>query len=147
MDTAPILLLNEADAFLSKRTTVTRSNDKYENNVQTILLEELEKFEGILLATTNNVSNMDEAFNRRFLIKVEIPSPTTDVRRMIWKEMIPTLKDDQLDVLADSYQLSGAQIENVATRFDIMSVLEGQDPEFGELTRLCREEGRSQLNI
>lgn len=68
-DIAPILLFNEADAIIGKRLeNVSRSVDKMENSMQNIILEEIEKLDGILIATTNLTSNMDTAFERRFLI-------------------------------------------------------------------------------
>ena len=58
-DVAPILLFNEADAIIGKRLeNVSRSVDKMENSMQNIILEEIEKLDGILIATTNLTSNM-----------------------------------------------------------------------------------------
>ena len=65
---APILLFNEADAIISNRSTnVQTSVDKMENAMQNIILEELERLDGILIATTNLTCNMDPAFERRFI--------------------------------------------------------------------------------
>lgn len=67
----PILLFNEADAVFGKRKEVGSSNiDQTENAIQNIILEEMEKLEGILIATTNLATNLDAAFERRFLFKV-----------------------------------------------------------------------------
>jgi hypothetical protein len=69
--TEPILLLNEADQFLSSRTTnATSSADKMHNQMQNIFLEQIERFDGILIATTNLLENIDSAFSRRFNYKV-----------------------------------------------------------------------------
>ena len=64
----PILLFNEADAILSKRHNMDggRSTDQTENTIQNIILEEMEKLDGILIATTNLADNLDKAFERRF---------------------------------------------------------------------------------
>ena len=68
----PILLFNEADGLIGKRSTHANSSvSNTENAIQNILLDELENFEGIFMATTNLVKNMDEAFERRFLYKVQ----------------------------------------------------------------------------
>lgn len=65
---APIMLFNEADGILSKRGDVLRQAvDKICNRIQSLLLQELEDFKGIMIATTNLAENMDEAFDRRFL--------------------------------------------------------------------------------
>lgn len=68
----PILLLNEADQFLSSRTQGAGSSaDKMHNQMQNIFLEQIEQFEGILIATTNLLDNIDKAFSRRFNYKIE----------------------------------------------------------------------------
>src|SRR5690606_10424034 len=67
----PILLFNEADAVIGKRKAAGSSNvADTENAIQNILLEELENFDGILFATTNLIGNLDSAFERRFLYKI-----------------------------------------------------------------------------
>jgi SpoVK/Ycf46/Vps4 family AAA+-type ATPase len=72
LQATPILFFNEADAIIAKRKELNFSNvSDTENRIQNILLEEFENFEGILIATTNLVNNMDNAFERRFLFKVE----------------------------------------------------------------------------
>lgn len=67
----PILLFNEADAIFSKRKDIGSSNvAATENNIQNIILDEMENFDGILIATTNLTNNLDKAFERRFLFKM-----------------------------------------------------------------------------
>ena len=67
----PILLFNEADAVIGiRKENAERSVDKMENSIQNIILQEMESLEGIMIATTNLVQNMDSAFERRFLYKV-----------------------------------------------------------------------------
>lgn len=70
-----ILLINEADGLMNKRVAINTSNDSFANQAQTELLEQLEKFNGILIATTNLLGNIDAAFHRRFLFKTEIHAP------------------------------------------------------------------------
>ena len=68
---APILFFNEADAIFNKRSENTeRADDKMENARQNIFLQGMETLEGILIATTNLTSNLDSAFERRFIYKV-----------------------------------------------------------------------------
>jgi hypothetical protein len=71
----PILLFNEADAILGKRINTNSSVDKMNNSLQNILLQELEDFEGIFMATTNLADHLDGAFDRRLLYKVEFKKP------------------------------------------------------------------------
>ena len=75
-----ILLINEADGMMNKRVNIKSSNDVYSNQIQTELLEQLEKFNGILIATTNLLNNIDNAFRRRFLYITEVVKPNNNVR-------------------------------------------------------------------
>ena len=86
----PILLFNEADAIINKRQEgAERAVDKMENSIQNIILQEMETLDGILIATTNLVQNMDKAFERRFLYKIRFEKPTIEARMNMWHEMIP----------------------------------------------------------
>ena len=138
MEVTPILLLNEADGFLVKRMETNRSSDKYENNLQTILLEEIEQFEGILFATSNKVTNMDTAYDRRFLLKIHIGTPDTNTRALIWRETFPGLSEADVAVLADGYRLTGAQIWDIGAKVDILEVLDGNKVSFESIADLCR---------
>ena len=138
---APILLLNEADALMGNRfTNVNHSAEKMENTMQNIILEEMEKLNGILIATTNLTCNLDSAFERRFLFKVEFHAPEASVRKDIWCTMIPQLDDDTALRLATHYDFSGGQIENIARKSQIESILEGTTPDFEMLKIFCDEE-------
>ena len=78
-DTEPILFINEADGLFSKRIDLNssrgNSTEQSINTIQNILLQALENFEGILIATTNLTSNLDKAFERRFTFKINFPKP------------------------------------------------------------------------
>ncbi len=115
--TQPILLLNEADQFLSSRTSGAASgSDKMHNQMQNIFLEQIEQFEGILIATTNLLENIDPAFSRRFDYKIEFAKPNFAQRVELWKKMLPknAKYSDDFDVerLA-KHELSGGQIKVV----------------------------------
>ena len=138
---APILLFNEADAIISKRTeNVARSVDKMENALQNIILQEMENLEGILIATTNLTANMDKAFERRFLYKVEFNAPTTEAKCAIWKSMIPSLSDEDARLLATEYKFSGGQIENIARKHTIAQILTESDITLNDIRLICNEE-------
>ena len=123
---APILLFNEADAIINKRQEgAERSVDKMENSIQNIILQEMENLDGIMIATTNLAQNMDKAFERRFLYKIKFEKPTLEARMHIWHEMIPTLSDSDTKTLAEKYEFSGGQIENIARHNAINGILYG----------------------
>ena len=101
---APILLFNEADAVLCKRNEgATGSVDKMENAMQNIILQEMENLEGIMIATTNLTGNLDTAFERRFLYKVEFPKPTPNESQHIWHAMLPEISETEAFELAKQY--------------------------------------------
>jgi AAA+ superfamily predicted ATPase len=111
----PILLLNEADQFLSSRTEGAGSSaDKMHNQMQNIFLEQIEQFEGILIATTNLLDNIDKAFSRRFNYKIEFKRPGKKQRKRLWHFMLPENADydEKLDVAELSkHDLTGGQID------------------------------------
>lgn len=138
----PILLFNEADAVIGKRTTnVERSVDKMENSLQNIILEEIEKLDGILIATTNLTSNMDTAFERRFIYKVEFHRPDIETKKLIWQSMINELDDNDAATLAGEFDLSGGQIENVKRKQVVDNILYGNAPTLESLRGYCTQEG------
>ncbi|ELP9120786.1 ATP-binding protein [Campylobacter lari] len=110
---SPILLLNEADQFLSTRVESSAGADKMHNQMQNIFLEQIERFSGVIIATTNFLESLDVAFSRRFEYKIEFKKPNYEQRLMIWQKALPKNAkfDDSFDLkkLA-SHELSGAQI-------------------------------------
>lgn len=113
----PVLLLNEADQFLSSRASGgVSSSDKMHNQMQNIFLEQIERFDGILIATTNLLENLDKAFSRRFNYKIEFVKPNKAQRIDLWKKLIPInlpLEENfDIEELA-KYELTGGQIELV----------------------------------
>jgi len=144
----PILLFNEADAIIGKRKELgTSSIDQTENTIQNILLEELENFEGIFLATTNLIKNIDSAFDRRFLYKVEFHQPETSVKAKIWKSKLPTLTENECNTLASSFNFSGAQIENIIRKSEIYEIIHGIAVDFSNIVEFCSVELLGRKNI
>ncbi len=140
---APILLFNEADAIIGiRKSGADRAVDKMENAIQNIILQEMENLNGIMIATTNLTENLDSAFERRFLYKIEFERPDADVREHIWQDMIPELDSEECRKLAEGFDFSGGQIENVARKFAIDGILGEfeQGDRLTELTTLCSEE-------
>ena len=132
----PILLLNEADQFLYKRIDASRSTDRMYNQMQNIFLEQMEKFEGILIATTNLVENLDSAFSRRFHHKIEFKRPGIKERFRLWQIHIPQkapMSDDvDINHLANRYDLSGGQIALITRNAAVKAAMRGD--------RLCMED-------
>jgi SpoVK/Ycf46/Vps4 family AAA+-type ATPase len=139
----PILFINEADGLFSRRTELKGSGssvDQTLNTIQNILLQELEIFDGILFATTNLTVNLDSAFERRFLFKVEFNKPMPESGRRIWRSRLPELTETQSDYLATKYDLSGGEIENIVRKYIIDNLAECDSLDFDRLTELCELE-------
>jgi len=137
----PILLFNEADAIFSKRKEVFRSNvAQTENAIQNIILEEMEKFEGILIATTNLEINLDTAFERRFLHKISFGKPNKDVKSKIWKSKLRLLTKEDCDMLASRFDYSGGQIDNIVRKTLMNEVLNNAKPDLDLIINFCEEE-------
>lgn len=140
-DQTPILLFNEADAIISKRKSIGSSNvAQTENAIQNILLEELENFEGILIATTNLANNLDSAFERRFLFKIQFHKPDPSIRARIWKLKLPQLDFKDCTVLAEKFDFSGGQIDNVLRKNEIHEIIHGEQVSLENLITFCAEE-------
>ena len=137
----PILLFNEADAIFGVRQSgAERAVDKMENSLQNILLQEMEDLQGILIATTNLTDNLDKAFERRFLYKIQFKNPTNTIRSKIWQSMMPELSKTDIELLSNRYEFSGGQIENIIRKMNIHSILEGVDASINDIVEFCNEE-------
>ena len=147
----PILLFNEADGVLSRRINLDNEINptvaQSENTIQNIILEEMERLSGIMIATTNLSTNLDSAFERRFLYRIKFDSPNVSARKSIWHDKLDYLCDDTLEELALEYDLSGGQIDNVARKAIMSEVLSGKQVGKDELLRLCKDEKEDGGNL
>lgn len=112
--TEPILFINEADGLFTGRSMLGTSSsaaDHAINTIQNILLQALENFEGILIATTNLTCNLDRAFERRFTFRIEFPKPDAGVRKKIWRSRLPELSDEEASRLGEQFGITGGEIE------------------------------------
>ena len=137
----PILFFNEADAILGKRTEhVDSSVAKMDNAMQNIILQELEDLDGIFIATTNLTANLDTAFERRFLFKIEFHKPDTEVKAKIWATMLKNISEAEAYALATAYDFSGGQIENIARKRTIDYIISGQYATLDGIRGYCQHE-------
>ncbi|MDP8268587.1 MAG: ATP-binding protein [Candidatus Tenebribacter davisii] len=137
----PIMLFNECDAVFGTRKTVGSSSvDQTENAIQNIILQELEEFTGILIATTNLTNNLDRAFERRFLYKIRFSSPEIGIRKKIWLSKIPFLSDADASVLGEKYSFSGGNIENIARKTFMHEIIHGKAANRKDIEAYCNDE-------
>jgi ATP-dependent 26S proteasome regulatory subunit len=120
-DVPIILLINEADGLMNKRVTVNTSNDSFANQSQTELLEQLEKFKGILIATTNLLRNIDGAFHRRFLFKTEIHAPEVKASTSYLEtsSMYHLLNREQIELLTNR-AFTIAELKNIEQKIELI---------------------------
>jgi SpoVK/Ycf46/Vps4 family AAA+-type ATPase len=103
-----VLFFDECDALFESR--------RRGNNLMTLLLTEIERFEGVAVLATNMPEVLDEALHRRILVKVRFAKPDAEARHDIWvkhlPEQAPLAEDVDLRDLAWRYELTGGEIKN-----------------------------------
>lgn len=115
-----ILLFDEADALFSTRVKVETSVDRFSNMEINLLLQEIERYEGLVLLTTNLEKNIDKAFERRIQFKIRFPFPDAEHRAKIWLGHVPRECpiEPEIDwaLVGKSFQLAGGNIKNALLR-------------------------------
>jgi len=86
------------------------------------------------------VKNLDTAFERRFLFKVEMKKPCLAARAQIWKLKLPVLTDSACEQLAAQFDFSGGQIDNIARKQAIHEVVHDTSPDFSHIMAYCQAE-------
>ena len=130
-----ILFFDEADALFGKRTTTNSSNDRHANQEVAYLLQRIEDFPGTVILATNLLSNIDEAFLRRFQSVIYFPVPDQDLRLELWKKMLPEKwlgnKTEEMSREVARYELSGGSMANVIRRC-ALQMLANQEETLGQ---------------
>ena len=127
-----LIIFDEADSFLGKRlTNVTQSSDYGVNITRSVMLIELEKFDGIVIFTTNLIKNYDQAFKRRILASIEFLAPDTAGREMIFSkclgDKVPLAYDVTPMALAERFAgITGADIKDMVL-YAALSALQKND--------------------
>lgn len=105
----------------------SKAVDKMENSIQNIILQEMETLDGIMIATSNLTTNLDKAFERRFLYKIRFDKPSLTARAEIWQTMLPALNENDAYTLASQFDLSGGEIENIVRKHSVNAILSGNE--------------------
>ena len=140
-----ILLLDEGDALLTRRTDVQTSNDRYANLETNFLLQRLETYEGILLITSNAADRIDPAFKRRLDVVVEFRAPDPFERWQIWQLHLPpghVVGGSLLEDVSARCALSGGQIRNAALHAALLALQDGAEVGDAQLDQAVRREYR-----
>ncbi|MDX9724616.1 MAG: ATP-binding protein [Myxococcota bacterium] len=147
--TTHLLLFDEADALFSKRTTVKASNDRYSNMNVGVLLQLVEGYDGVVVLTTNLKQNIDKAFERRIMFKLNFPLPEAPQRERLWQILlppeVPTAEPIDYEGLSDM-ELTGGEIKNAVMHAAYTAARQGKliDMEilFDAAYRSAAESGR-----
>jgi predicted nucleic acid-binding protein len=123
-----ILLFDEGDALLTRRTAVSNSNDRYANLETNFLLQRIESFEGIVIVTTNAGELIDSAFQRRMDVLVDFRPPEPAERWSLWLMHLPAAHRVDAGLLRDisaRCQLTGGQIKNTVLHAALLALDDG----------------------
>ena len=127
-----LLLLDEADVFLEKRSI----QDVHRNSLVSIFLKLLEYFQGIIFLTTNRVETFDDAFVSRIHLSLRYGDLTQKAKKSVWKMFLDKVKnsegmevegigDNDIELLARR-NLNGRQIKNLTRTAQALAVHEGK---------------------
>jgi AAA+ superfamily predicted ATPase len=142
-----LLLFDEADSLLARRTgEVKSSNDRHANLETNFILARLEQFEGVAFFTTNLASAIDPAIARRMSMSIQFPHPDAETRELLWRRMIPAEAPvaPRIDyaTLARRYDVSGGFIRNIALRAAYLAAHSGRSIEMADLVEAAESEYR-----
>ena len=117
-----VLFFDEADAVLSRRIAhVSQSSDHAVNLTRSVLLMELDRFDGVVIFATNLVQSYDPAFLRRMFAHVRFELPDSTCRESLWRRLLPDRLPRAVDVdiqwlTAQTDGLSGADMLGLLIR-------------------------------
>jgi len=118
-----MLFFDEADSMLSKR--IEHTGEAYENSVnqnRNVLMQELDRFNNVVIFATNFFKNYDEALLRRIAQHIEFQLPKEDDRVKILELKVPKKAkengkvDESVDLKAIAKAtdgFSGSDLENI----------------------------------
>ena len=125
-----VLLFDEADAIATRRSTSVDSGAQRESNsVVNVLLQELERYTGVVIFATNLAANFDPAFERRIRTHVLFELPGETERAQIWRVQLhpsrtPLAPDVDFNALAHHYEVSGGDIQNAVLKAALAAAAE-----------------------
>lgn len=126
-----ILFFDEADSLFGKRTGIKDSHDRYANQEVSYLLQRVEDYPGLVILSTNQKVNIDDAFARRFQSVIKFTMPDAAQRKKLWLSAFSecTVFDSQLnwDDISRKYELSGGSIMNIVQYASVMAMSRGEN--------------------
>lgn len=141
-----VLFFDEADSLLSRRVPSGESCSTSINQNRNVLMQELDRFDGVVIVTTNLFRNYDPALLRRIQRHIRFRLPDAAMRRELFAMHLPNPERVQADlatVAVEAKGLSGGDILNVCVNA-IYAGSTADDPARWKVTAamLLREIGR-----
>lgn len=141
-----VLLLDEGDSLMSRRTDVKSAHDRYANLETNYLLQRLETYSGIVIVTTNASNAIDSAFRRRLDVTVRFHLPAPQERWRLWQVHLPSghaVGAAELESVALRYELTGGQIRNATVQAALLALGRNGEPvSAADLTEAIHKEFR-----
>lgn len=148
-----VIFFNECDSLFHRRLEYSGVNDavlQTANAMQSIFLEELENFQGILFATTNlpdfitsdsgkGGREKESPFSRRFTYKIELSPPNETTQKLIIKDKLPTATQEEVNIISE-YSFNGSEIETIVKKYRMVQIISSRKPSLEELRAFCQEE-------
>jgi SpoVK/Ycf46/Vps4 family AAA+-type ATPase len=138
-----VLLVDEGDSLLGRRTDVRSANDRFANLETNYLLQRLEGYQGIVVVTTNAAEHVDPAFQRRMDVVVPFQPPSARERADIWRLHLPDghdVPDGVLTELAARCTMTGGQIRNAVLHAALLALGDGRRIDASHVERAVASE-------
>ena len=110
-----VLFFDEADSLLSRRVAIGESCSTSINQNRNCLMQELDRFGGVVVMTTNLFGNYDEAILRRIARHIEFALPNVEMRERLFRAHLPNadlVPSDLRQVAIKARGFSGGDILN-----------------------------------
>ncbi len=138
-----ILVFDEAESLFSRRLNERHSTDRTYNLMTNILMQEVERYSGLLILTTNHEMVLDEAFERRIQFKLKFDLPPINERAKIWQVLLkdcPNLGSDVSNDGLGRYPLAGGNIKNVVVKVIMKCAKENRNITMSDLIPTIEQE-------
>ncbi len=117
-----VLVIDEADAWLGRREGSAAGQGGASLSECSSMLQELERYQGAAVLTTNRLSTMDVALHRRVDLILHLALPELTERMALWASLLEgrrQLRADELCLLA-SVPLTGGDIDAIIREAELM---------------------------
>jgi len=148
-----LLLFDEADALISNRKQTGPGGGAHdtEHRLKNIFLSELERYEGVVVLTTNLVESLDPALERRLNLRIEFPIPDAGLRAKIWEKFLVgsefLAEGVDFEELGRSFEMSGGYIKNAVEKaMRRLFWLRSKDPHRKLDQALLMQAGRAEMS-